>query len=148
MKQERYEIKYIIVSAQGHEIPKYIIAEGKARRDEILAQCKEKGIRVEYSKKLYPFSTMKNQHNFELIRNICFNRMSDIEAGEIKCSEEEYDRLYSLRQKASKYFSYPLPVAWVTWQEYSEMNALAQLAIVHRQEACIEHGRPDLVQYC
>lgn len=114
-----------------------------------LAVAKEKGYRKISSKKLYPFSTNKNQHNFELISNICFNRIHDIcIMGENEEYEGELDKLETLKEKADKYFCYSLPVAWVTWEEYCEMKELAEMAIFHRQEACIEAGRPDLVMYC
>ena len=98
--------------------------------------------------KLYPFSTEKNQHNFELIRNICFNRMADMESGYEPMDKKEYERLETLRDKASEFWWLPLPVAWLTWEKYQEAKQLCMEAREHRANACVEAGRPDLVRYC
>ena len=148
MKSEAYGIEYVIISAMGREITKRIMTKSKEKKDEILAEAKAKGIKVNKCVKLYPFSTEKNQHNFELIRNICFNRMHDMESGEIPWDGQEYDRLEELREKAGEYWCLPLPLAWLPYNELKEARELAQMAIIHRQNACIEAGRPDLIAYC
>lgn len=144
-KQEMWEIRYISIK-DGQEKRCYPRSEKK--KAENLAYCKEHGIRVVSCKKLYPFSSEKNQHNFELINNVCSNRMYDMISGEIPMDDAEYDRLEDLKHKAQKYFGLPLPVAWLPWEELKEAKELAEMAILHRQNACIENGRYDLVQYC
>lgn len=110
--------------------------------------CRKNGYKVLSVKKLYVFNTYKNQHNFELIHNICFNAMHDMEMGDVEWNEQEYERLESLKDRAEKYFCAGLPVAWVTWETWQDMKELSEMAIIHRQNACIANGRPDLVTYC
>lgn len=144
-KEDRFEIRYISLKT-GTE--KSCYPRSVEKKDEQIAYCKEHGIRIISCKKLYPFSTMKNQHNFELIKNICFNRMHDMISGEIPMDDSEYERLSEMAEQAGEFFCLPLPVAWLPWEEYREANELAQMAIIHRQNACIANGRPDLVPYC
>lgn len=139
----KYELKYI-----ANEQEKTIRFDGDDKKQRNLDVCKKNGYKVVYCKKLYPFSTMKNQHNFDLIHSICFNTMSDMEDGEIKWDDAEYERLEKMRQRAEEFFTLPLPVAWLTWEDYKDAKELAETAIIHRQEACIRNGRPDLVTYC
>lgn len=143
--EQRWEIRY--VSKQDGTVKKcYPRSEDK--KNEQLSVCKERGIEVLSCKKLYPFSTIKNQHNFELIRNICMNTMYDMQNGDMAWDDAEYDRLADLKDKADRFFGLPLPVAWLPWDELCEAKEVAQAAILHRQDACIAAGRPDLVAYC
>lgn len=144
-KEERWALTYVS-SKDG--TTKVCYPRSKEKKEEQLAICKERGIKVLSCKKLYPFSTEKNQHNFELIRNICWNTMYDMQSGEIPYDEAEYDRLEATKEKADRFFGLPLPIAWLPYEEWSEAKELATAAIIHRQEACIRNGRPDLVQYC
>lgn len=144
-KEQKWELRYIS-KKDGKEYNCYSNSEEK--KNEQLRICKERGIKVIHCKKLYPFSTMKNQHNFELINNICHNTMYDMEAGEIEWNKAEYDRLADLQEKAERFFLLPLPVAWLPWEDWKDAKELASMAVIHRQNACIEAGRPDLVTYC
>ena len=144
MRDERWQLTYI--NKAGAERSCY--PRSKEKRDANIEICKQRGYKVVRCVKLYPFSSEKNQHNFELIRNICFNRMDDMESGEVEWNDQEYERLSDLRDKADKYFGLPLPVAWIPWDDWKVAHELAQMAIIHRQECCIENGRPDLVTYC
>lgn len=144
-KEQRWALRYIS-KKDGTE--KVCYPRSEEKKNEQLATCKRNGITVLSCKKLYPFSTVKNQHNFELIRNICFNTMHDMEHGETQWNGDEYDRLDAMKEKADYFFGLPLPVAWLPWDEYCEAKELANTAIIHRQEACIANGRPDLVTYC
>lgn len=144
-KEDRWELRYI--SLKDGTV-KNCYPRSKDKKDEQLRVCKEKGIRVIHCKKLYPFSTMKNQHNFELIRNICFCELDDMEKGEKPWDEEEYDRLTDLQDKADRFFELELPVAWLPYEDWKDANELANMAIMHRQDACIAAGRPDLVAGC
>lgn len=110
--------------------------------------AKKNGYKVVTNVKLYPFSTMKNQHNFDLIHNIVMCELYDIWNGEKKVSDEEYEKLEHLRDRSEYFFVQDLPIAWLPWKEWEEANELANMAIIHRQNACIENGRPDLVAYC
>lgn len=143
-KETRYELRYLAADGTA----KVCYPRSEEKRDANLALCKEKGIRVISCKKLYPFSMERNQHNFELIRNICLNTMSDMDSGEIPFDRAEYDRLSDLKEKADRFFCLPLPVAWIPWETYRDAKELATMAILHRQDACIAAGRPDLVTYC
>jgi hypothetical protein len=139
----KYELRYVV---NGQE--KVIRFDGDDKKQKNLDACKRNGYRVVSCKKLYPFSTMKNQHNFDLIHSICFNTMHDMESGEIEWNDAEYEKLMDMRQKAEEFFTLPLPVAWLTWEDYKDAKELAETAIMHRQDACIRNGRPDLVTYC
>lgn len=147
-REERYEFKYAVPTAGGDWSEKVIYNSSKEKVNANKAKCKELGYKVISVKKLYPFSTNRNQHNFMLISNICINRMHDMDMKEIPYDAEEYDRLWELKEKADKFFCLPLPVAWLPWEELKEAREVAQNAVIHRQNACVEHGRPDLVQYC
>lgn len=144
-KEQKWELRYIS-KKDGKEHNCYPNSEEK--KNEQLKICKERGIKVIHCKKLYPFSTMKNQHNFELINNICHNTMYNMEAGEIEWNEAEFNRLADLQEKAERFFLLPLPVAWLPWEDWKDAKELASMAVIHRQNACIEAGRPDLVAYC
>lgn len=99
-------------------------------------------------KKLYPFSTARNQHNFQLISNKCTIIMREMECGEREFNEAEYDRLERMRDRADELFAMPLPVAWLTWEDLKDAKELSAMAINMRAEACVAKGRPDLVTYC
>lgn len=139
----KYELRYV---TNGQE--KVIRFDGDDKKQKNLDACKRNGYRVVSCKKLYPFSTMKNQHNFDLIHSLCFNKMCEMEDGEIEWNDAEYEKLMDMRQKAEEFFTLPLPVAWLTWEDYKDAKELAETAIMHRQDACIRNGRPDLVTYC
>lgn len=142
-REQRWEQKFEINGQVKTYYPK-----NEATMKKNLEVAKAKGYKKISSKKLYPFSTMKNQHNFELINNICCNTMWDMDHNEIPYDNAEYNRLYDLRQKAEKYFCYELPVAWVPYEELVEMKEISNMAIMHRQDACIRNGRFDLVSMC
>lgn len=142
--EERYAFRYL--SKDGRE--KVCYPRSKEKRDENYAYCKAHGVTVVSCQKLYPFSTEKNQHNFGLIHDICFNTMYDMESGEVPMDKAEYERLSDLKDRAERFFCLPLPIAWLPWEEYRDAKEIAQMAILHRQNACIENGRPDLVAYC
>lgn len=144
-KEVRYELRYVS-SKTGTE--KVCYPRSEEKKNEQLAVCKQNGIKVLSCKKLYPFSTEKNQHNFDLIHTVCMNAMHDMESGETPWDEAEYDKLYALKEKAEKYFCLELPIAWLPYEELVEAREIATAAILHRQEACIRNGRPDLVNYC
>ena len=143
-KEQRWELRY--VNSNGEE--RVCTPRSMEQKEENIRKCFRLGYKVLSCRKLYPFSTNKNQHNFELISNVCYNTMHDMDMGEIPYDGEEYDRLSDMKDKADRFFCYELPVAWVTWEEHCEMKELANMAILHRQDACIRNGRPDLVTYC
>ena len=138
-REERYALTYI----NGKGETKVCYPRSTETKDVNLRICKEHGYKVVSCKKLYPFNTYRNQHNFELIANICYNTMWDMNNGEIPYNEAEYDRLYETRTKAEKYFCYDLPVAWVPWEEYKEMKELAAAAVCHRDAACARAREHD-----
>ena len=147
-KEERWEFKYGVPTAEGGETIKTVYPRSKERIEDYKCQCEKYKYRFVSCKKLYQFSTMKNQHNFDLIHSICSCTMHDMQSGEIEWKWEEYDRLEEIDQKAQRFFCLELPVAWLTWEDYKDAKELAQMAILHRQDACIANGRPDLVACC
>ena len=148
IKEEKYELRYAVPTAEGNWNEKRQVYGSKEHFERNKAKCKELGYKVIKACKLYPFNTYKNQHNFELINNICHNTMWDMDMGEIEYNEAKYNELYERQQKAERFFCMPLPVAWVCWEDWQEMNEMATAAVLHRQNACIANGRPELVSYC
>lgn len=143
-KQQKWEFRYI--NGKGQE--KVCYPQTQEKVNENKAKCKELGMKIISVKKMYPINTYANQHNFELVYNICRNRMCDMECGEIEWNSAEYDRLDALKDKAEKYRLLPLPMAWLVWEDWKEAKEIYESAIIHRQNACIEAGRYDLVAYC
>lgn len=131
-REERFELVYI--GKDGTERRCY--PRSVAKKEENLRVCKEQGIKVISCKKLYPFNMMKNQHNFALIANIAYNTMWDMEHEERPWNTDEYNRLAETREKAERFFTMPLPIAWVPWEDYKEMKELAIAAECHRDAAC------------
>ena len=147
-KEQRWEMRYVVVSALGQEIEKVCHPRSEEQKQKNIDTCKRVGYKIVSVEKMYPFNTYKNQHNFELIANICFNRMHDMEIGDVAYDNDEYIRLEDMKRKAEKFFCAELPIAWFTWDDWKEAKELSEMAILHRQDACIEAGRPDLVPYC
>ena len=86
--------------------------------------------------------------HFSLISNICSNRMHDMEMGDVKWDDAEYNRLESLKAKADELFCAMLPIAWLPWEDLKAARELTELAVEHRVNACVEAGRRDLIRYC
>ena len=146
-KEQHWKFEYEKPVADGVEI-KCCYPRSKEKCEENKRICKERGWRVISCEKLYPFNTEKNQHNFDLIHNICMNTLYDMDSGEKKYDAKEYERLEILKEKSERFFCLPLPVAWLPWDEWKDAKELSEMAIIHRQNACIENGRYDLVKYC
>lgn len=147
-REQRWEIRYVVPTAYGNESEKVCYPRSKEKKVETLKACERLGYRVLSCKKLYPFGSYKNQHNFDLVKNICCNRMWDMTHGEAKFDEAEYDRLAKMSEKAERFFDLPLPVAWLPWEDWKDAKELAELAILHRQDACIEAGHSEWLAYC
>lgn len=143
-REERFEMVFEGVDGKVRKC----YPRSKEKLEENKRVLKESGRKLYKVTKLYPFSTEKNQHNFELISNVAANIMRDMENGDVPYDEKEYDRLWNLREKAQKYFGLELPVAWIPYPMLAEAKELAATAIEHRTNACIEAGRLDLVKYC
>lgn len=143
-KQGRYEFRY--VRPNGQEACCY--PKSKEKVEENRQKCKEAGMKVLSVKKLYPFNMEKNQHNFDLIANRCFNIMSDMETGEIPYNEAEYDKMITLREKAQRFFCYGCGIVWVPWEDLKEMRKISEMAVEIRVQTCIRTGRLQDIQYC
>ena len=143
MMEQKFEIKY--ETSEGVKTIRVKNEEAKVRYLEIL---NDKGYKVIKTTKLYPFSTNKNQHNFMLVKNRCYNLMYDMDMGNIKYNEKEYNMMTELAAKADKFFSLELPVAWLDWNSIREANKIARMAIEWRIDSCINNNRLDLIQYC
>jgi len=142
MRESRFRVEY-----NGKV---YVVRSEEALK-KFQSDCEFRGI--DFKKevkvtKLYPFSMERNQHNFMLVANVCANRIHDMEMGEIEWDEKEYDRLDGLKKEADEYFCLDIPIAWVDGKTYGRCRELANLAIEHRVNACVENGRIDLIQYC
>ena len=129
-RQERFEMVYV----DEYGKTRYCYPKSREQKDRNLQVIKERNLKLLRVTKLYPFSTMRNQHNFDLISNICANTMYDMQNGDIAFDEDEYERLAETRDKAQKFFCMDLPVAWVPWETYREMKEMAASACCHRDE--------------
>lgn len=98
--------------------------------------------------KLYPFGTEKNQHNFDLIHNVCYNAMHDMETGDTAYDEDEYNRLHHAYERAEYYFCLSLPVAWLTWEELAEARELVAWAVNYRMDANERAGKHVSAEDC
>ena len=127
---------------------KYIYPIGREKVNSNKEYCKKHDIKVLSCKKLYPFNMWNNQHNFELIYNICWNRLWDMDNGEAPYDKEEYNRLWKMKERAGYFETMGCGVVWLPYEEWKEAKEMASNAVIHRQEACIANGRPDLVKYC
>lgn len=141
------ELRYRIDYKVNGEI-KSCYPKSEESKNKNLEICNSRGYEVIKVTKLYPFSTNKNQHNFMLIKNKCYNKMYDMDIGIIPYDKKEYNRLYELAEKADKFFCLELPIAWLDGNTYKEAKRISQMAIHFRMDTCIERGRYDLIQYC
>lgn len=147
-REQRWEIRYEVLK-NGEWVEKVCYPRTEEKRDENLEILKGAKYRLVSCKKMYPFDMLNNQHNFELISNICYNRMRDMENGEIPFDDAEYERMEALKSKAERLFCMMnAPVTWLVGEDYRDAKELSMMAINHRMQACIENGRPDLVKYC
>lgn len=142
-KEDRWEFKYEI----GGEI-KFCYPRSKESIEANRMDCEERGWKVLSVKKVYPFSTEKNQHNFELIRNVCFNRMHDMDMGDIPYDKEAYDKMYGLRERAEQYMGLPLPVAWLPYEQLKEAKEIVAMAHEHRYAANLAAGNYKWLHLC
>ena len=146
-KQQKWEFRYIY-RKNGEEKEKVVYPKDEATVELNRELCLEYGFTVISVKKLYPFNTEKNQHNFMLISNLCSNRIHDMVMGDIPYDPAEYDRLEEMQAKADELFCLSLPVAWIPYETLKDAKELSAMAINHRMDRCIENGRLDLVRYC
>lgn len=58
-----------------------------------------KGIENMAATKLYPFSSVKHAHDIEYRRNRVKNELCDYYAGELKLSDEDFEKLHDLERK-------------------------------------------------
>ena len=66
-KEDKWEFCYAVPTADGNWNEKVIYNKTKEKVEENKQKCKELGYKVISVKKLYPFNTYKNQHNFDFI---------------------------------------------------------------------------------
>lgn len=143
-REDRWGITYTLNGTK-----KYCVARGKEQKDKNLETIRSNSKYGLIScEKLYPFSMDKNQHNFDLIANVTFNRMYDMQEGKIEWNDKEYEELEELHDEAVKFFGYGAGIAWMPYKELVRAKEIAAGAILHREKCCIENGRLDLLQYC
>ena len=69
MREEKWKFEYAVPTAQGDKSIKCIICTSKEKIAKNKELCKKYGYDVISVKKLYPFSTMKHQHDFDHVAN-------------------------------------------------------------------------------
>lgn len=141
--EQRYRIDYKVNGEIKSCYPK-----NEESKNKNLELCKKLNYKVINIVKLYPFSTSKNQHNFMLVKNRCYNKMYDMDTNVIPYDSNEYNKLYELAEKADRLFSLELPVAWLDGNTLKEAKRISKMAIDYRIDTCINRGRYDLIQYC
>ena len=106
------------------------------------------------NEKLYYFSKTKHAHDIEFYHNRLWLTARAMEDGEIPMDKDRYNRindmlygeLNELRQAVS--YTGDAYVALLTGKQIALAKKLVVWASETRANTCIEHGRPDLVQYC
>lgn len=154
MREQRWELKYAVLKPDGEAV-KRCVFKSEAQKNNEISVCKERGYRVISCKKLYPFNVERNAHNFELVYNVCRNRTDDMLMGNVRYDEAEYNRLTALGNRADRCRYWALSrrtsydeIIWLPWDEWKECKEISDIAVLHRQNKCIEAGRLDLLQYC
>lgn len=142
-KEDKWEFKYEV----GGQT-KFCYPRDKEQIEYCRRKCAELGGEVLSVKKVYPFSTEKNQHNFELIRNVCSNRMHDMDMGDIPYDEEAYDKMDDLKERAEQYMGLPLPVAWLPYEQLKEAKEIVAMAHEHRYSANLAAGNYRWLHLC
>lgn len=140
MKANVYRVEYTI---NGERVKRYL--RGEERKDKFVQQAKQLGI-VHKVLKCYPINMEQNQHNFELISNVCANAQWDMVNGDIPYNEKKYDMLEEARKDAERFFcaygQFNSPVSWFVWEDYKRAKDLIAWANNHRMEACERAGVP------
>lgn len=137
-REEHYKIVY----RRTDGTYKTIYPNSQAKREECIAKIHGLGYRVTKNVKLYPFNTEKHQHDFQHVADMCFNKMYEMERGEIEWDRKVYDELSDTFEKANYCFGLELPIAWVEYDVYKDCKELATASIMHRDHACAMHGIP------
>lgn len=149
VKEQRWCIRYAR-TINGETVEKVCYPKNEEAKSDYLDAIKAHGgsYKLLSCKKLYPFNMAANQHNFSFVSDICYNRIHDMEFGEIPWDDAEYDRLQARKEKAERFFCWAEPVAWLPWEDWKDAKEIAESAVFIRQERCIEAGRPELVPFC
>lgn len=137
-----HEEHYKIVYRRRDGSYRTVYAKSQAQKDAIILEVKRKGGWVTKVTKLYPFNTSKHQHDFQHIADMCFNKMYDMEMGDIEWDRKVYDELSATFEKANYCLGLELPIAWVEYEVYKDCKELATASIMHRDHVCAMHGIP------
>ena len=135
-----YRVEYTI---NGEQVERYI--RGDERKDKVVEQAKQLGI-VHKVQKCYPINMERNQHNFELISNICANEQFDMIDGKVPYDEKQYDMLEQTRKDAERFFcaygQFNSEISWFIWDDRKRAKELMAWAENHRMNACEKAGIP------
>ena len=144
-KEQRFKIRYIS-KKDGTE--KVCIPRSEEAKNEQLKKAKDAGIKVISCTKLYPFSSLRNQHNFSFVADRTLNIMHDMLMGDVEYNEAEFEKLQKMHDRANELFCLEFPVAWLEWKDLKDAKELSMMAINWRIDTCERAGRYDLIQYC
>lgn len=135
-----YRVEYTI---NGEQVKRYL--RGDERKDKFVEQAKQLGV-VHRVQKCYPINMERNQHNFELISNICANEMYDMDDGVIPYNAEEYAMLQQAKADAERFFCscgmFNSSISWFVWDDWKRAKELMAWAVNHRMDACERAGIP------
>lgn len=128
----------------GEACHKYLV--GEFTKEQLAAWAERNDAAVTKALKCYPINMQQNQHNFELISNICANEMCDMDDGVIPYNAEEYAMLQKAKADAERFFcSYGMfnsPISWFVWDDWKRAKELMTWAVNHRMDACERAGIP------
>lgn len=128
-KTERFKIMYEI---SGNK--KVCYCNSKEQKQATIDYCKVKNIKIVSCEKLYPFNSLNNQHNFDLIATLCVNTINDMITGNKQFNEQEYNKLVETRKEAEDFLLLELPTAWLPYDKWKRAKELSLMAILHRDE--------------
>ena len=128
-KTEGFKIMYEI---SGNE--KVCYCNSKEQKQATVDYCKVKNIKIISCEKLYPFNSLNNQHNFDLIATLCVNAINDMITGNKQFNEQEYNKLEETRKEAEDFLLLELPTAWLPYDKWKRAKELSLMAIVYRDE--------------
>ena len=102
--------------------------------------------------KLYPFSTVKHAHDIEYRRNRAKNEICDVLSGEVKMSDEEFEKLCDLEEALTDLLEAVLSsrdgrVCWLAGKQYGLAKECVEWARNSRASSLIKSGKTQFLQY-
>lgn len=133
-KREVYRIDFVKKGKADYRYVENVTCESLARFEAV------NGLKVTKKQKCYPINMEKNQHNFELISNVCANEMYDMNDGRVPYDAGRYAELQQRKEDAERFFCmygmFNSGIAWFIWDDYKKAKDMIAGAVNHRMDAC------------